>query len=106
VGLSVIAVYRPREGREDELLDVIRDHLPVLRQEGLATGAAPVVLRTDDGTLIEVFEWASEDAVQHAHENPRVQELWNRFAAVSDNVPLAEVPAARERFATVERVEL
>jgi hypothetical protein len=106
VGLSVIAVYRPKAGREDELLDVVRDHLPVLREAGLATDVEPVVLRTGDGTLIEVFEWASEEAVHHAHEHPRVQELWERFAAVSDNVPLAEVPAARERFATVERVEL
>jgi hypothetical protein len=106
VGHSVIAVYRPKAGREDELLSVMRDHLPVLREAGLATAVEPVVLRTDDGTLIEIFEWASDEAVQHAHEHPRVQHLWDRFAAVSDNVSLADVPAARERFATVERVEL
>jgi hypothetical protein len=106
VGLTVIAVYRPKPGREHELMEVMRDHLPVLRGAGLATGAEPVVLRTGDGTLIEVFEWASEEAVSHAHEHPDVQALWNRFEAVSDNVPLAEVPAARERFATVERVQL
>jgi hypothetical protein len=41
MGKLVIAAYRPRPGRELELLGVVRDHVPALRRQGLVTQRAP-----------------------------------------------------------------
>jgi hypothetical protein len=73
--------------------------VPILRSEGLATARSAVFLRAADGTLLEIFEWASQEAVERAHHNPRVQALWERFSAVSDCVKLADIPETHELFA-------
>jgi hypothetical protein len=81
MGSMVIACYKPRPGSEEALLELVRNHLPALRAEGLVTDRAPIMMRTADGTIIEVFEWVSNDAIAGAHGNPVVLDLWKRFEA-------------------------
>ncbi len=97
MGSLVIACYKPRPGKEAELLALVGDHLPPLRAEGLVTDRAPIVMRAADGTLIEVFEWNSQDAIAQAHKNPAVQALWKRFEAVCSY----ETPANLAEFQTL-----
>jgi len=106
MGYLVIAVYRPKPGKDTELLALVRDHLPALRAEGLATERAPVVLRAEGGRLLEIFEWASKEAVDRAHTNPAVLALWERFGAVSEYARLADLKEAGELFAHFEIVDL
>jgi hypothetical protein len=106
MGQVVIASYRPKPGQEQLLLEVVRTHVPVLRQQGLATQRPVVVLRASDGTLLEIFEWVSEAAVEQAHTNPAVQTLWERFAKVCDFATLASLPGAQEPFPHFEPVAL
>jgi hypothetical protein len=82
MGSISVACYRPRPGCEQALLELVRDHLPPLRAERLVTDRAPIVMRAADGTIVEVFEWVSQQAIAGAHENPTVLELWKRFEAV------------------------
>ena len=102
MGQLVIVAYRPRPGREEELLAVVRRHVSVLVAEGLATNRAAYVGRAADGTVVEVFEWRSADAIRRAHESRAVQALWADFGAVCDYVPLAELAETRQPFATFE----
>jgi hypothetical protein len=106
MGHLVIACYRPHAGKAAALLDCVRVHVPTLRAQGLITERPPQVLRAADGTLLELFEWKSEDAVKSAHENPAVQELWGRFAAVCDFVTLGTLAEAAEMFPHFEPVAL
>jgi hypothetical protein len=39
-------------------------------------------MRAADGTIIEIFEWVSQEAIAGAHANPAVLDLWKRFEAV------------------------
>lgn len=98
MGRIVIAVYRPKPGQADALAAVVRDRLPLLRRLGLATDRASIVMRAADGTLLEVSEWASEEAVQAAHRHPEVLALWDRFAAVCDLVRPVDVPELHQMF--------
>lgn len=82
MGSISVACYRPKPGCEDTLLELVRNHLPPLRAEGLVTDRTSIVMRAADGTLVEVFEWKSEDAIASAHSNPVVLDLWKRFEAV------------------------
>jgi hypothetical protein len=81
MGSISVACYKPRPGCEHALLDLVRGHLPPLRAEGLVTGREPIVMRSADGTIIEIFEWVSREAIAGAHANPVVVDLWKRFEA-------------------------
>lgn len=102
----VIIAYRPKPGKADILLSELRDHVHLLRSEGLATDRHPVLLRAKDGAIIEIFEWASPAAIEEAHNNPRVQAMWARFAACSDNAPLNTLHESADLFAEFEPVEI
>jgi hypothetical protein len=98
MGVMVMALFRPKPGKEAELDACMRDHLPVLRGQGLATERPSTVLRAADGTLVEIFEWASQEAIAAAHGNAEVGKLWARYEACCDYVTLADLPEAREMF--------
>ena len=99
MGDFVIAACRPRPGKEDMLLDLAREHLPVPRAQGPATEWPAHIMRTMDGTIIEVFEWRSKDAIAQAHANPFVLEMWKRSAEACEYVPLVTVSEAAQMFA-------
>jgi hypothetical protein len=99
VGRFVIVAYRPKAGQERVLDALVAKHLEVLASEGLVSDHPASVMRAADGTVVEVFEWASADAIARAHRNAAVGALWSEFAAACDYVPLASLPEARQMFA-------
>ncbi|MBW8745980.1 MAG: hypothetical protein JF584_00250 [Acidobacteria bacterium] len=94
----VIVAYRPRPGKEAELLQLTREHLPLLRAEGLATSREFIACRAADGTVVEVFEW-EEGGIEKAHNNPKVKALWDRYFAACEIIPLSQLPEAAQMFA-------
>src|ERR1700694_5869891 len=82
MGSISVACYKPMPGCEQALLDLVRNHLPPLRAEGLVTERAPIVMRTTDGTIVEIFEWVSPEAIAGAHAKPVVLDVWKRFGEV------------------------
>ena len=103
-GIVVIVAYRPKPGHEAELLDLVRSRVPTLRKEDLVSDREPVIMRAKDGTIIEVSEWKSQEAIEAAHRNPRVLAMWDKFFAVCDCVPLKTVPEAETMFAGFEPI--
>ena len=95
----VIACYRPKPGQEAALLDLVRGHVPTLRRLGLATDRAPYCMRAADGTLVEVFEWASAQAIEAAHAQPEVHTMWAAFGAACSYVKISELAEAQQVFA-------
>jgi len=104
MGRVVFAAFKPKPGRENELLGVIADRLPLLRRLAMATDREPVLVRSRDGVIIEVSEWIDDDAIRRAHEHPEVHALWARFEACSTYVPFGSLDEAGEMFATFEAV--
>lgn len=105
MGDMVIVAYRPKAGQEHELLELVKDHVPFLRRLGLVTDRPALAMKGRNGVIVEVFEW-KDGAIASAHEHPDVQELWARYGAVCDYVPLRELPEAEEMFAQFEPIEL
>ena len=97
--------YRPKPGKERELLELVRNRVPTLRKEGLVTDRTPTIMRSRDGTILEVSEWKSRDAIDAAHKNPNVLAMWDKFFAVCDCVPLSTLPEAADMFAGFTPVE-
>jgi quinol monooxygenase YgiN len=100
----VIVAYRPKPGKEKELLDLVHSRVPTLRKEGLVTDRAPIIMRARDGTIIEVSEWESQEAIDAAHKNPNVLAMWNKFFAICDCVPLKTLTEAEQMFAGFEPI--
>jgi len=99
MGEIVIAAYRPKPGREADLADEVRAHLPSLREWGFATDLPVTAMRAADGTILEVFEWR-HGAIDAAHKDPRVLALWGRFGEVCDSISLRDLPETAGLFAT------
>ena len=106
MGVMVIVAYRPRPGQGARLLELTRTHVPILREQGLVTDRRPYVMRAADGTIVEVFEWKSKDAISSGHTNPAVQAMWKEYAEVCEYVPLASVAEAADMFAGFEPIEV
>ena len=102
----VIACYRAKAGQQDALRGLIRDHVATLRAIGLATARAPIAMEAADGTILEVFEWVSADAIQAAHGHPTVLKMWEAFGAVCDYIPVAQVPEASQLFSDFTPIEV
>ena len=102
MGRIVIACYRPKPGKVKELHELVRTHVERLRQEGLATERLPILMEAKDGTVLEVFEWKCQDAIDRAHSNPVVQSMWAEFAAVCEYVPVGSLTEAKELFSGFE----
>ena len=105
MGDMVIVAYRPKPGREDELMKLAREHVPMLRNLGLATNRPALTMQGKDDVIVEVFEWV-KDGAQRAHSDPQVQQLWARYGEVCDYVPLADLPEASEMFAHFKPLDL
>ncbi len=95
--LSIVA-YKPKPGKEAELMSLTQEHVPYLRSIGLATKRPHVIATAADGTVLEVFEWA-EGGVAKAHSHAGLGKLWNRYAEACDFVPLKSLPEAEMTFA-------
>jgi len=106
MGVMVIVAYRPRPGKEALLLELTKEHLPVLRGQGLATELPSYAMRAADGTIIEVFEWVSQEAIAAAHTNPVVLKMWERYAEACEYTPLINVKECSDLFAGFAPIDL
>jgi quinol monooxygenase YgiN len=104
MGSISVACYKPKVGCEEALLELVHNHLPPLRAESLVTERASIVMRAADGTIIEVFEWVSQEAIQGAHRNPTVLDLWKRFEALCTYVVPASILEFTKMFAHFEPI--
>jgi hypothetical protein len=105
MALIVICAFRPRKGKEQDLLGVISDHMPTLRSQNLITDRTSIVGRAADGTIIEVFEWKNQAAVDEAHRNLVVRQLWERFEACSEYISLRDVAETQSPFPHFEPLD-
>lgn len=94
----VIAMYRAKPGKLQELEILVQKHFPILKEYGLTTERAPFIARSTDGTILEVFEWVHAEAAKKAHDHPAVAKIWEAMAVVCDFGKLEQLPEAKNMF--------
>lgn len=104
MGRFVIVAYAPKPGKEQQLLAAVDKHLKVLREQDLVSEREPYVMRAANGTVVEVFEWRSAEAINAAHSNPAVQALWAEFGATCEYVPLTSLAETQQMFAEFDAI--
>ncbi len=101
----VIVCYKPKEGKTETLKALVKEHVPILLKEQLVTDRKPIIMEARDGTIVEVFEWVSDKAVENAHSNPAVLALWARFEAACEYVAPTSVPEFQHIFSGFRAVD-
>ena len=94
----VIAMYRPQAGKEHELMALVESHLPTLQKLQLATARQPIVCQAEDGTVMEIFEWASAQSSAEAHEHPEVAMIWEKMGEIASFQRLEGLAEANRTF--------
>jgi quinol monooxygenase YgiN len=106
MGRTVIVVYRPKRGKEKELQQLLRDHMPILKKENLITDRKPFVMKSNEGIFVEVFEWKSPEAIKQAHTNVEVGKLWEKFGEVCEYDAAVNVKEFHNLFSEFETVDI
>jgi hypothetical protein len=106
MGHMVIACYRPKPGKDSQLLELMKSHVPILHQQGLVTDRPSIAMRAQDGTIVEVFEWKSVEATQEAHTNPAVQAMWKQFEDACTYEVIGNLPEAKQLWSGYVPIDL
>ena len=106
MGRIVIAAFKPKPGQQALLRTVVAKHWRILLEQGLVTERPRVVMQAADGTVLEVFEWRSPEAIEQAHQNPAVLALWVEFEAACEYVPLASLAESAHPFSEFDALVL
>ena len=86
------------EENHDKLLKILEKHVPTLREFELIDDSPAFLLQSDDGTIIETFEWKNEETKQAAHEHPAIRTLWGEMEGICDFPSLSDLPESNNRF--------
>lgn len=98
MGIIVIAAFRPKQDKNELLMEAVREHLPLLRKEDLITERKGYAMKSEDGSIIEIFEWKSEEAIGRAHKSEAVLKLWKKFEEACEYIPLRELKESDNIF--------
>ncbi len=105
MGQIVIAVYQPKAGKAEALKQLMKTHWHRLKQEGLVTDRQSMMMEAAEGSIVEVFEWLSAEAIQQAHSNPEVLKMWGEYSEVCNYIPLVELTEAKQMFAAFKPLD-
>ena len=93
-----IVGYKPFQGKETELLELIKTHWQELNEENLVSKRKSIIMQSTNGTIIEVFGWKSKEAIELAHSNPVVQKMWTKYSKVCEFIPISELEESSKLF--------
>lgn len=94
----VIVAYKPFLDKESELEKLIETHWDILNNEGLVSNRKSIIMKAKNGTIIEIFGWQSKDAMESAHSNETVQNMWAEYSKVCEYIPISEVQESQQLF--------
>ena len=93
-----IVGYKPFKGKETELLELIKTHWQELNEENLVSQRKSIIMKSSNGTIIEIFGWKSKEAIELAHSNPVVQKMWTEYSEVCEYIPISDLEESSNLF--------
>src|SRR5687767_13332149 len=91
-----IVIYRPKEGRENDLLELVKKHWAAANKAGLTTDEPARVWKATDKrtgkmSIVERFFWADEQSSSRAHHEPAVQAIWAPMDEVLEDMTILAI---------------
>ena len=101
--VSMLCVYRVKDGKEADFLQLLERHWPALSGVGLVTPDPAQVLRATDKAgktvFVETFAWRDAEAPNVAHQTPEVMSVWEPMGALADEMSFWAVESVAMNFA-------
>lgn len=104
-GRIVVVAYKPKPGKQIELEKLCSMHHTRLLNLGLVTPRLPITFKANDNSIVEIFEWVSNDAIHAAHSNPEVLKMWKEFSEVCDYIPAGQIKEFQNMFSEFTPME-
>ena len=101
-----IAIYKPKSDRDDEMLEVLKSHTPLLKELGLISNKPAYLARSSNGHIIEIFEWLNEEAKVIAHSHPLLQPVWSKMMEICEFPSFSELPESASSFPNFETINI
>jgi hypothetical protein len=94
--VKMLVIYRPKAGKAEELLELVKKHWPTLRSLGLSTDEPAIVYRATNKRsgkvfIVEIFSWKDGESSTRAHTAPEVMALWDPMGPIMDGMELAAI---------------
>jgi hypothetical protein len=80
----VIIVLKPKKGRTEELLAMLKRSIVVLQKLGVATNREQILSVSEEGTILQIFEWAGVNGQESAAEHEEIRDLWMEAERLSE----------------------
>jgi glutathione peroxidase-family protein len=93
------------EQNQMKLFAILKKHIPTLREYELIKDNPAYILQSEDGTIIETFEWKDEKAKMAAHEHPAIRTIWGEMEGICTFPALRDLPESKTRFPNFKILE-
>lgn len=94
--VTMLVTYRPKKGKEKEMLLMLEKHWPALDKVGLVTKEPAKIWRATDKrtgeiSFVEMFQWKDAEASGIAHQTPEVMAIWEPMGPILEELKLSSV---------------
>jgi hypothetical protein len=90
--VSMLVVYRIKEGTEARFLPLLEAHWPALSRAGLVTAepakAWRAVNKRGGLAFVETFQWKDAGSSEVAHQTPEIMKLWEPMGPFLEGLDL------------------
>ena len=101
-GILAFAVYKPKEGKGEELLPILDNHIKILREKGYITEKDDYLVKASNGFLVEMFAWKSEDSIDAVHKDPDIGAIWKQMMELGEFGSMVDLPESGKVFPNFE----
>ena len=63
------------------------------------------MLQSENGIIMQTWEWESEKAMQVAHEHPAIRAIWGELESLCQFISLKELTESTTRFPSFKILE-
>ena len=100
--VRMLCTYRPKRGKEKELLSLVKNNWTTLKRAGLVTKDRAAVYRATDKKsgrmyFVESFSWRDEAASTAAHTIPEVKAVWDAMGPLLEGMELAVIEPVSDK---------
>jgi quinol monooxygenase YgiN len=94
--VPTLVIYRPKKGKEQELLALVKKHAPALRSVGLITDEPVRAFRAHDKRadatcFVEMMSWRDGEASALAHQTPEVMAVWEPMGPLLEGMQILQL---------------
>ncbi|MBI1853438.1 MAG: hypothetical protein HYR85_24125 [Planctomycetes bacterium] len=101
--VTMLVTYRPKMGKDKQLLALVKKHWGILDRVGLVTKERAKIWKATDKrsggvSFVEMFQWKNGEASGIAHQTPEVMAMWEPMGLVLEELQLSMIePIAPRR---------